>query len=420
MLARILIGVLAVACLPAVALGQIRVDPSTPDGKKAVEAFDALWAKPDGTTLACRVQPIPSRMGMSFRVFSGFQTTLELAQMPARRTRLALVFRVKAKNGKNAAPVYFWEGLEIPEAAKRPARPTAFLSGGFYLGPGAYEVQWLMSDDQDRMCRSTWTVDTKRVRAGQTALKAGAIEPLGMENWRGAEARQSGPTATIFLNAAPLWRNRYFTRLSSWDRSLLLGSLTALLDLGGFKSTRVVAYDVPGRRVLFDEKTFSRAAYGKLAQSLREANFGLVDYGVLKDGPSEGQFLAKMVGDDRKIEKPTDMVIFLGPELLQGVRRLPPEMERVTEDLRRSFYLALAREPVPQGDLISKLVKAAGGKMFLVTNGGDLIKPIRALAEAPKPVPDAAKPVPDAAKPAGGSAKAPADAAKPPLASPVN
>jgi hypothetical protein len=386
-LPRPAIAALAAALLsPPSAPAQIRVDSATPDGNKAIDAFRQLWPDTAAKPLACRVQPIPARLGMSFRLFSGFQTNFDLDQFPERRTRLAVVFRVRAKSVKNAEPVYFWEGLEIPEKAKRPPRPQAYMSGGFYLGPGVYEVEWLMSDDQDRLCRSTWTVDTKRTRASQTALKAGAIEPLGLESWRGAEAKPNGPTATIFLNAAPLWRNRYFTRLSSWDRSLLLGSLTALLDLGGFKSTRVVAYDVPGRRVLFEENVFNRASYSKLAQSLREANFGLIDYGVLKDGPTEGAFLAKMVADDRKLTKPTDMVIFLGPELMRGVRKLPPEMEQSVEGLSRTYYLALAREPVPMGDAISKLVKATGGKTFLVTSGADLIKPIRALAETkPRP-----------------------------------
>lgn len=385
MLSRLLI---AAAVTAAIAGAQIRIDANTPDGKKAIEAFASLWPKTDSPALVCQVQPIPPRLGMSFRLFSGFQTNLDLAQMPPQRTRLALIFRVKQKTSKSAEPTYFWEGLEIPEAARRPQRPTAYLSGGFYVGPGVYEVEWLMSDDQDRLCRSRWTVDTKRTRANQTALKAGAIEPLGLESWRGVETKPDGPTATIFLNAAPLWRNRYFTRLSSWDRSLLLGSLTALLDLGGFKSTRVVAFDVPGRRVLFDERSFTRASYAKLAQSLREANFGLIDYGVLRDGPTEGAFLAELVGKDRKASQPSDMMIFLGPELTRGVRKLPTEMERLTEDLPRTYYLALAREPVSTGDAISKLVKAAGGKTFLVTSGSDLIKPIRALAET-KPRADA-------------------------------
>jgi hypothetical protein len=376
---RYSIAILLVA-LPAVA--QIRMDAKTAEGRLAMNVFEKLWSQPDSPALACRVQSIPPRLGMSFRIFSGFQADLDLAQIPARQTRLAVVFRVRQKNAK-AEPVYFWEGLEIPEATKRPPRSNAYLSGGFYLGPGQYEVEWLMSDDQDRLCRSRWPIDTKKSRTGETVLKAGAIEPLGLESWRGTEVRTTGPTATIFLNAAPLWRNRYFTRLSSWDRSLLLGSLTAMLDLGGFRSVRVVAYDVPGRRVLFEESAFSRASYTKLAQVLREANFGLIDYGVLKEGPSEGAFLAQMVRADRGMAKPSDTVIFLGPELLRGVRKLPPEMESITEELGKSYYVALAREPAWQGDLISKLVKAAGGKAFLVQSGPDLIKPIRAISGAP-------------------------------------
>ena len=361
-------------------LAQIKVDVATPDGQTVVRAFGENWPKTDATALTCRVQPIPLRMGMSFRLFAGFQSTLDLPQFPARESRIVVMMRVTQKVKTPAAPVYFWDGLLIPDAAKRPQRPTAFLSGGFYLGPGEYDVDWLMSDDQLRLCRSHWVLNTKKARAPEGALKAGALEALGLESWRGIEPKSTGPTATIFLNAAPLWRNRYFTKLNSWDRSLLLGSLTAVLDLGGFRSVRVVAYDMMGRRVLFEQDAFGRPGYTKLAQALREANFGVVDYGVLKDGPTEGGFLAKMIAEDRQAAKPSDVAIFLGPEL-RGTRHLPEEMEKLTGQMPRTLYLALAREPVPQGDVISKLVKAAKGKTYLVQRGPDLLKPLKALME---------------------------------------
>jgi len=367
----------AVAVLP----GQIRVDTSTPDGRTAIKAFDSFWADTAAKPMPCRVTPTPARLGMSFRIFSGYQAMLDLGQVPPRETRMAVMFRVRPKAKASAPHAYFWEGLLIPEAAKRPARPEAFFSGGFYIGPGDYEVEWLMSDDQGRVCRSQWSFSTKRTRAADTALKPNAIEPLGLENWRGPIAKPDGQRATIFLNAAPLWRSRYFTRLNAWDRSLLLGSLTALLDLGGFQSARVVAYDMAGRRVLFEEAAFSRQSYAKLAQQLREANFGLIDYGVLKDGPSEGDYLASLVQKDRQQVQPSEVVIFLGPEL-QSTRRLTPQLESLAPTMPKTFYLALAREPVMQGDIISKFIKAVKGKAFLVNRGSDLLKPIRALAES--------------------------------------
>jgi hypothetical protein len=372
--ARWTLAVAAVAMMPA----QVRVDMSGDDGRTMKTAFDQFWSADGTKRLACRVTPIEPRLGMSFRIFAGFQSVLDLTQIPAKETRVAVMFRVRPKSKPPVPHTYFWEGLLIPEAAKRPQRPEAFFSGGFYVGPGEYEVEWVMSDDGVRVCRSTWTISTKRTRASQTALKAYAIEPLGLESWRGAEPKPNGKRATIFLNAAPLWRSRYFTRLNAWDRSLLLGSLTALLDLGGFKSARVVAYDMAGRRILFEEPDFSRASYGKLSQSLREANFGLIDYAVLKDGPSEGDYIASLLKKDRAIPQPSEVVIFLGPEL-QSTRRITPLLEELAPSMPRSYYLALGREPVMQGDVISKFVKAVKGKTFLVMRGSDLLKPIRAV-----------------------------------------
>jgi hypothetical protein len=367
--------------LPAAA--QVKVDPATREGATAIRAFeDAVREQELRSTLPCRVQPLSPRLGLSFRYWSGFEAILPLDQFPEAESSSAVLFRVKARPAKNAPatePGYFWEGLRIPAAGRRPKQ--GMISGGFYAGPGVYDIEWLFADPGMRACRARWSIQVK-AKTSVTMIKPGAVEAVGFESWRGLlpNAAKAGPRATILMHAAPVWRGRNFVKLSSWDRMLLMSSLTSLLDLSGFSSVRLVAYDASGRRVLLKEDNFNQQAYRRLGQVLRETNYGLIDYKVLKDGPSEPAFLASLIEEDRLTAKPSDVIVFLGPEL-HGIRRLPPEVEALIPKLPKSYYIALAREPVSQGDVIHKLVKAAKGRSYLVLRNQDLLAPIRAMAQ---------------------------------------
>ena len=371
--------ILASAWLAIPAIAQVKLDPAIEDSRQAFKAFEATWAAEGAPPLKCRVQPLEPRMGFSFRYWAGFQTFIPIAEFPARQTRLAFMLRVRAKaKGGFGEPGYFLESGSLPEASRRPRWSEVPLSGGIYMGPGEYEIRWLANDDQRRVCRHQWAVKI-RGKAKESALAPGEVDSVGLENWRGAKRAGSGSRVTVFLHAAPRWRGRNFVKLNGYDRMLMLNSLTSLLDLGGFASAQVVAYDMAGRRVLFQDAQFNPPGYQKLSQTLRDTGFGTVDYQVLAKGPSEAKFLATLIEQSLSAAEKPDTIVFLGPEL-RGVRRLPGEFEGLPERLPRVYYLALGRDVVAQGDMVSKLVKAAKGKTYLVLRGRDLLSPIRAVA----------------------------------------
>ena len=362
---------------------QVKLDPASSEGRQAIAAFESIW-EGKGRALACRVQPVPPRMAFSFRLWAGYQIWVSMSDFPPEPTRIGILFRVRplAKSGPGA-PVFFWDVAQLPEASRRP-RGMASWGGGFYLGAGEYQVDWLAGDAQGRHCRSSWKLKG-RGKASQMALQPGQLDAVGVESWRGRApgAAKNGPRVTIFLHAAPRRPGR--SQLSGYDRMLLLSSLTALLDLSGFASARLVAFDGNAQKVLFRAENFDQNSYARLAEIIRQHSYGAVDYQVLRNGVAgEGKFLAGLIDEDRQAPRPSDRLVFLGPEL-RSARKLPEPLLALAPTLPPTYYLALARDVVPQGDLIAKLVKAAKGKTYLVLRNTDLLKPIREVAQGKGP-----------------------------------
>ena len=144
---------LAAVWAPVVCLAQTRIDPADKEGRQIVEAFEANWNSTRQAEMKCRAQPIEPRMGFSFRFWTGFQAFVPMEGFLERETRLVVLIRVRARSKKEPGePVYFIEGGLLPEASKRNWREAVF-SGGVYVGPGAYEIAFIVGDDRQRVCK---------------------------------------------------------------------------------------------------------------------------------------------------------------------------------------------------------------------------------------------------------------------------
>src|SRR5258708_15472403 len=65
-------------------------------------------------------------------------------------------------------PVYLVHRFSIPDVSPE-ANGDGVLSGGFDLGLGRYQVDWMMRDGRGRVCSSHWALDAK-LRGGQQDL----------------------------------------------------------------------------------------------------------------------------------------------------------------------------------------------------------------------------------------------------------
>lgn len=369
--------------LPAALAAQTRFDASSQAGRAAREVFERTFAAKSAAALACQVSTLPARLSYDLQISAGYEFLLPLRQFQGMgASQLLNVFRVTPRKPQGE-PVWFvrrWPMREIPAGERVDKRLALLLGGGFVVGPGDYEVDWLVIDKLDRVCRKSWRFKARESRAEQLGLQPGSIDDdRRLLNWRGpAAVGGSARQATIFLNAAPTYRRRYLTRLSWWDYRLLMTSLRNTIDRGGFTGARVVVFDLQRRRVLLAADEFTGREYRRLGEVLGGVDLATIDYATLAKGPSEWEFLEGLLAAERERPEQPDAYVFISPAWREGERRRPLSAG-LLEGLPRVFAMALAPAGRFTAGTVLDFVRAARGRAFNVFQPPDLASAIDRL-----------------------------------------
>lgn len=359
----------------------------TPGSKRAVEMakyFDADLnaVEKESGKLTCAIRPYPARLSFNFQFWTGYDVVVPAIQFAkhGRERPMVIALQVTPRGGgkersfmyqraglPRRIPVNFWEtkGVEFT------------LGGGFVVGPGKYDVTLLLTDSAGRVCHKNWSVEGKKIDI-PTQFAPGTVAESGLESWKGI-AGGSGKLS-VYVHAAPIMRRRVMTKLSPWDRNLLLSSLTSLLDVGGYGQARVTVFDFDGRRVLFASENFGAADYDRLVDVLRDLSFGTVSLKTLQ-GANEIAFLEGLMRKEVEQKDAGDAVVFLGPSWRWG-DKISPLLREQRAQLASVFYVALTPWVVDTTDLLQKFVKAGPkGRVLAVAQPQDLAKAVREIRD---------------------------------------
>jgi hypothetical protein len=192
------------------------------------------------------------------------------------------------------------------------------VGGGFFVGPGHYQVDWALIDEQGRACRKSWQIDAALSRADRSVklvMPSNTVAELSLGGSRAAT--QPDPVSplrlTILLEAAPLTGRRSARSiLNPVDQSILLGTLSALLERIPTTSVRLVAFNLAQQKELFRGDNFSLQSLHDLAEALTQLQLSRVDYRTLQSPTGHLELLASMINGELHARPPSDTVIFLG------------------------------------------------------------------------------------------------------------
>ena len=369
----------AVAC--RVAYAQIEVKQIDPAYPRLARQFEQAVEQHEQRPLACHVEAVHPRLSYSFRFFSGFYTTVPAKQFePGKQNRMAAFMRVTSES--TGEEHYFFHPFHIPTIPEDPGKTQLEAGGGFYIGDGNYKVDWLLVDQRDRVCTRTWLVKTPKAKV-PLLVPAGSILPLGLESWKGFGDKKKVTEAkvTVFLSAMPLYRRRMLSKLPPYDMTLLLSSLTTLLNGSKYTHARVVAFDLLSKRVLFEQDEFDPAGYERLRDKLETESYGTIDVQSLARGFSDRKLLEDMLKQETGRDKKSDAVVFLGAEGSPS-DKLPPLFAEYRQGLAQLYYVFFARFPQPVQDVMWQFVRGGKGKIVNLFGPPDLVNAIKAIDAA--------------------------------------
>ena len=368
------------AAWPA-AFGQIEVQQRDSIYPALVRKFELAVEEHQQRPLSCHVEALRPRLGYSFRFFAGFYSTIPARQLdPGKGNRLVAFFRVTSES--SGEQHYFFHPLNVPAIPEDPGRVQLEAGGGFYVGDGNYTVDWVLADHKDRVCTRSWMVKTPKSKF-PLLVPAGAVQPLGLESWKGLGEKKVASEAkiTVFLSAMPIYRRRMLTKLPPYDLSVLLSSLTTLLDSSKYTHARVVAFDLLSKRVLFEQDEFDPAGYKRLRDKLETESYGTIDYQTLARGVNDRKLLEEILKQETARTNKSDAVVFLGAEGPPS-DKLPPVFAEYRLGLSRLYYVFFARFPQPVQDIMYQFVHGGKGKVVNLFGPPDLVNAIKAIDAA--------------------------------------
>lgn len=376
---RILPSLLVAMAAPAAA--QWLADPNTDPGRQMAAAFDSQWSRKPARTMPCRFTPFRPFLDYGLRIWAGYGVIVPAAALlegePPRE--VVAVSRVRPLDPPGA-PVHFYQRLAVPEppASADLRRVEMSLGGGWLLGRGSYRVETILAATGGGECRHEWTV---KVRESSAMQPPGSVQPLEAALWQGFRDGGRGHAA-IFLHATPVRPRRYLSRLSPWDRQVLLSTLSAVLRDGGFQSASLVVFDLMRQEVVLELDRLRPEDMGRLARQLERVDYGIVRYDQLRPSALPGDFLQDLVRRRLRSAPPPDALVFIGARWLGG-----PKTRLIDPGLREaappSFHLAFSLPNVAeQADAVSSLVRGLGGKVFSIYLPKDLAPALREIRQA--------------------------------------
>jgi len=176
--------------------------------------------------LDCAVAPIKPVLSFGLRLQAGYVFRFPLGQFAGSGHTLTVLTTVTPEGGRE--PVHLIDRLALPAIPRTDQDGES--GGGFFVGEGRYQVNWLLFDEQGRKCLKSWTIDGRLGRAGRAVKLVMPHDSVTELSLGAAPARKPDPgppqRLTILLDAAPLTFGRTATSMiDSSDQVLLLGAL---------------------------------------------------------------------------------------------------------------------------------------------------------------------------------------------------
>ncbi len=364
--------------------GQLLLNPGSPQERELKRFFDSSDGVKESSDkrLRCGVYTFPTRLSFGFQHWTGYDIAMPIRQFATRGRERPMVIALRVTpETPGKTPSYFYSKAAFPRKAPPQFWTTGNaemnLGGGFVVGEGKYRVNLWVMDSDGRSCRKDWKVEA-RSPGVPLQIGPGEVAETGMESWKGMTGGSG--KLSVLIHAAPMFRRRIMTKLSAWDRAVLLNSLRSLLDTGGYAEAKVKVFDFDGRRVIFESDNFGAPDFDRLMDALMNLNIGTVSYDTLK-GINEEAFLSNLVREEVDQKQPSDAVVFLGPSWRWG-QKISPLLRELRAQLPTTYYVSLTPWNATATDLLEKFVKAGPkGKVLTVYQPIDLAKAIREIRD---------------------------------------
>jgi hypothetical protein len=269
--------------------------------------------------LSCKVTPYKPSLGFDLRFHSEYRVKVPLRVLADVGGRLQVLLRV-VPTIKGEKPVYLSHQYSIPDVPL-PAEGEGELTGGFDLGAGHYQVDWMMRDGLGRVCSSHW--ELKALSPGGQQDLPLALEPNRVAARLDSVFDEEPPAERASTSQLRVKLLLNFSPVDAQDSVMKLGDAEALLSMlrGVTREPRVgrltlVAFNLREQKVVDRQDNAGTIDFSQLGRALKSRSAGTVDYHLLQDPSSETHFVTKLLTEQLgAAAESQDAIIIIGPKV---------------------------------------------------------------------------------------------------------
>ncbi len=329
--------------------------------------------------LPCVVTPRKADLGFDLRFHAGYDVTLPLNELAGVGEVLTVLFRVYPQGDRDHA-AHFVQHFHVPPI-EDDAKGDAALQGVIDLGEGKYHVDWLMRDRSERICSSSWDVESVLppkdkpipLFLGPNQIAETSPEPFGDETiTREAAQGVDSVNVKLLVNFAP--QNSLSAALQRTDTDALVSILKAIERDPHIARISLVAFNMGEERVVYRQEAAERIDFPALGKALQTMKLGTVNVGQLGQKHSETDFLEDLIQKEVGQTSHPDAVIFAGPKAMLDADVPQDDLRRIGDIECPVFYMNYNLNPqaVPWKDSISHAIKAFKGTEYTISRPRDL------------------------------------------------
>jgi len=313
-------------------------------------------------------------LGFDLRYLAGWQATMKPQEFQPAGDRLRVVIRVMPEKEGNR-PLSLADSLTLPSRDRMGGREI-MISGGFALGEGRYQVDWLVRDGRDRYCSSHWSIEVKGGGDFRLAIAPHTATPINPGRGRRGAAPEPAPADNggrkfkIKILANFSNTNPRRSTLNMQDALAVASILRTVAREPRFDKLTLVAFNMQEERVIYESGETTRIDFGALGEAISGLQLGVIDYERYADKNSGTKFLTRLLSahlDPRAHS--ADAVLVVGPKLFLD-KKVPKEAtEALSGAAAPVFYLNYVASPrmMPWRDTMGSAVRTYGGKEFRIT-----------------------------------------------------
>ncbi|WP_051669517.1 hypothetical protein [Bryobacter aggregatus] len=328
--------------------------------------------------LPCKVDDAKALLGFDLKFHAGFEVTVPMRELAGSDNLLTIIFRVRPE-GNPEGDRYFIQRVRVPQLDDD-AKGEAYLQGGFDIGEGKYQIDWLMRDRSERVCSNSWKVEAvlpPKDKTIEMSALAESVQPSESEQFyeEPPVARAVGEiplNIKVLINFAPQ-KSRSAT-LQPVDTSALVSILRTISRDPRIGKFSLVAFNMQDQKVLYKQEKADRIDFPKIGEALRDLKLGTIDIKKLGTKNSETEFLSDLLQREVVGNEQFDAVIFAGPKVLLD-QNVPQDALKSVGTLDYPvFYLNynLYPQQIPWRDSIGHAVKHFRGVEYTISRPRDL------------------------------------------------